>query len=183
MRTYVFIFILVALQSCGLPYCKKHKFSEDDVKWVNMYNINDTILFYSSDNNEDTLIVKNKNMYNPLNTFLFDCRGCNWMEGDNEFYAISSINFVLLHNGNKYDGRFAIEKTEKDLPAKILLSLGGLYSKDYLNVYNNCVTLDRDNNAELGIYQDIIDLKKISYSKENGITTYQTISGRVYTKE
>jgi hypothetical protein len=157
-------------------------FSEEDIKWVHVYNIDDTILFRSN-NDKDTLIVLEKNMYNPQNTFLFDCRGCNWLEGNNEFYAISSINFILLRNDYKYNGRFVIEKIEENKPAKILLSLGGLYSTNYLQVYNQCVTLDRDVNAELGLYQDIIDLQNISYSKEEGITFYKTLSGQIYTKE
>lgn len=157
-------------------------FSEEDIKWVHVYNINDTILFRSN-NDQDTLIVLEKNMYNPQNTFLLDCRGCNWLEGDNEFYAISAIDFKLLRRGYEYKGSFIIEKTDNDAPAKISFYLGGIYSKYNLPIKNQCVTLDRDVNAELGLYQDIIDLQNISYSKEEGITFYKTLSGQIYTKE
>ena len=168
------------LSSCGLPYCKKHQFTQEDLEWISAYNENDTILF-RSENKTDTLIIESKEVYNPKNTFIFDCSGCNWILGDNEFYAIASIDFSLIHDSVKYNGGFTIRKIEKYEPAKINLYMGGLYSIDYLEINNHTVTLDRNTNAELGKHQLIMNLKEISYSKHEGITTYKMLDGSIYT--
>lgn len=170
------------LNSCGLPYCKKHQFTQEDLEWISAYNENDTILF-RSENKTDTLIIESKEVYNPKNTFIFDCSGCNWIEGDNEFYAIASLDFILIHDGVKYDrGGFIIRKTKKDKPAYISLYIGGLYSdNENLEIINNTVTLDIKTNAHLGKHQPIMGIKEISYSKHEGITTYKMLDGSIYT--
>lgn len=45
----VWIALLIAMfltvSSCGLPYCKKVPFSEDDLEWMKPYSVGDTLFF------------------------------------------------------------------------------------------------------------------------------------------
>ena len=40
------VFFLIVLTSCGIPYCRKSHLSEEELKWVEAYNVKDTIIFY-----------------------------------------------------------------------------------------------------------------------------------------
>ena len=93
----------MAVSSCGLPYCKKTPFSNNDLDWMKPYTVGDTLVFFNRENIEfDTLIVTKKTINNPTNKNIFDMEGCNWMEGDNEYKANAEYQIEAYHSGEKY---------------------------------------------------------------------------------
>ncbi len=119
------LYIMIIVQSmivtcCGLPYCDKTKFTEDELTWMEAYSEGETHTFCNQENGQqDTIHIVNKEIYNPRNTLWFDLQGCNWMEGDNKFNAIAGYSFTIEHQGKSYIGDFTIKKTSCDSPAKI----------------------------------------------------------------
>lgn len=64
--------LLLTASSCSLPYCIKVPFSENDLDWMKPYSVGDTLIFENIENVEyDTLIVTEKEIYNPSNN-IFD---------------------------------------------------------------------------------------------------------------
>ena len=74
--TALILSILMAVSSCGLPYCKKTPFSNNDLDWMKPYSVGDTLIFFNRENIEfDTLIVTKKTINNPTNKNIFDMEG------------------------------------------------------------------------------------------------------------
>ena len=113
MMKYLFFILLLLPVGCGLPYCKKVKLTEDDLLWINHFKANDTIYYLSNQNLIDTVIVKDVQIYNPKNTFIFDTEGQNWLEGDNEFYGFATVDLSLIHFTDTFLIRFEIERIAK----------------------------------------------------------------------
>lgn len=113
MMKYLFFILLLLPVGCGLPYCKKVKLTEDDLLWINHFKANDTIYYLSNQNHIDTVIVKDVQIYNPKNTFIFDTEGQNWLEGDNEFYGFATVELSLIHFTDTFFIRFEIERIAK----------------------------------------------------------------------
>ena len=96
----IFVFFLFALSSCGIPYCRKSHLSEEELKWVEVYNVKDTVMFYN-DNMCDTMIVSNKEIDNKSFISPFDLKSCNWLEGETEYNAIASVSFKIKHHNSE----------------------------------------------------------------------------------
>ena len=64
MMKYLFFILLLLPVGCGLPYCKKVKLTEDDLLWINHFKANDTIYYLPNQNNIDTVIVQDVQIYN-----------------------------------------------------------------------------------------------------------------------
>jgi hypothetical protein len=182
---------IILFSSCGLPYCKKTILSDDEIVWMNPYNVGDKVLFQSSDNRFDTLLITEKKLYNPSNHFIFDLCACNWVEGDNTAHANASYSLRLL-NYNKtddsfLDGIFLIYKDNDNKKASISFSLSGLYSKDlavysFVNIkiknkkIDDCIILDH-RNSEIGEGQSDIAVQSYIWSKHLGLVQYVLHSG------
>jgi hypothetical protein len=70
-KTIIFfylILLILTVSSCGI----KTKFSEEELKWLNVYNVGDTLIFKSNKNRFDTTIITKKKIfyssYNPIET-------------------------------------------------------------------------------------------------------------------
>ncbi len=106
---FKYLLVLITVSSCGLPYCKKIPFEEEDLLWFSSYIETDTVI-YSNSINTDSLIIIKKEINNPKNTCIFDLEGCKWMEGDNEYYANGGYDFLLIHNDVTYYCSFTLQK-------------------------------------------------------------------------
>lgn len=185
------IMIFSSLKSCGLPYCKKTQFDNNDLEWMSAYDINDTVLFTNT-SDVDTLIVTNKTINNPRNTNIFDIEcGCNWLEGDNEYNANAGYDYKLYHSNETFVGILTVlqKKTEKESPT-ISFSFGGWYSDDIstdsltnyqLNNHrlNDCIIIN-NSNAHMGRHQKVINLDYFVWSKSKGLIAYKLKNGEIY---
>ncbi|MGM9865709.1 MAG: hypothetical protein ACI30P_05475 [Muribaculaceae bacterium] len=180
--------VFLCLSSCGLPYCKKTKFSKADLSWLNVYSIGDRVIFADSEKGKfDTLVVTDKSIYDPSNTFILDVRGCNWMEGSNEYKAIADYEFDIYHDGEKYNGRFVIEKLDCSDPAVALVSLMGRFAIN--PVSTSSITSDlpefpqyktnivmTESNLHSGESQPVVQITEIYWNREAGLIGYRTSS-------
>lgn len=191
MMKYLFFILLLLPVGCGLPYCKKVKLTEDDLLWINHFKANDTIYYLSNQNLIDTVIVKDVQIYNPKNTFIFDTEGENWLEGDNEFYGFATVDLSLIHFTDTFLIRFEIERIAK---------LGALRSscnfcewcwinkKIHVNAINiqgqcfkNCISMDIKKMERNKGDQPHIGLKSVIWDKEKGLIQYSLLNGISYT--
>lgn len=191
MMKYLFFILLLLPVGCGLPYCKKVKLTEDDLLWINHFKANDTIYYLSNQNNIDTVIVKDVQIYNPKNTFIFDTEGQNWLEGDNEFYGFATVELSLIHFTDTFFIRFEIER---------IAILGALRSscnfcewswinkKIHVNAINiqgqcfkNCISMDIKKMERNKGDQPHIGLKSVIWDKEKGLIQYSLLNGISYT--
>lgn len=185
-RIWVALIVAVSLivSSCGLPYCKKVPFSENDLEWMKPYSVGDTLIFTNSEKEEfDTLIVIKKSIDNPSNKNIFDLRGCNWMEGDNEFKAIAVYQFKAYHSGERYKGLFTLGKNCESEPAVLSLGLFGRYTKKistgdvvkdssiFPQYKWNIVVTDSDLHS--GIHQPVLPVTCIYWNKDVGLIGYK----------
>lgn len=192
----VFIALIVGMTACGLPYCKKVKFDENDLMWLNPYEKGDSIIFASNLDRFDTIVVTAKDIFNPSNTFIFDLRGCNCWEGDNEFNAIASfgLNFIdkdiIQKNPNITDGFFSVEKFEKGKAAELSFSFCELYPRkissenDTSILLNNkliqyCIYIRRDE-CDIGQRQSKLNIQNYIWSKQFGLVQYTLETGETY---
>lgn len=110
----IFIFYIATTTSrLWVAILQKVKLTEDDLLWINHFKANDTIYYLSNQNHIDTVIVKDVQIYNPKNTFIFDTEGQNWLEGDNEFYGFATVELSLIHFTDTFFIRFEIERIAK----------------------------------------------------------------------
>lgn len=180
----IFVFFLFALSSCGIPYCRKSHLSEEELKWVEVYNVKDTVMFYN-DNMCDTMIVSNKEIDNKSFISPFDLKSCNWLEGETEYNAIASVSFKIKHHNNFswWDGGFIITKNQ-DQTFSIMVDFGGLYSDDInlSNHHDTCLYIIDGKNAAQGSNQPLLQINQIIWSKKNGLVGYRFKDGRYYTR-
>lgn len=184
--TALMLAILLAVSSCGLPYCKKEPFSDNDLDWMKPYSVGDTLVFANSENVEfDTLIVTKKTINNPSNKNIFDLEGCNWMEGDNEYKANAEYQFEAYHSGERYKCLFILEKNCNSEPAVVSLALFGRYTKKNISTSNIVKDLTifpqykwnivvPDSNLYSGIHQPVLPITGIYWNREVGLIGYKT---------
>lgn len=174
------------LYSCGLPYCHKVQLTNEDLRWLSPYEEKDTF-FYTSSSEEitDTLIITEKKILNPRNTFPFDTEGCNWMEGDNEFHGIGYISMRLRHNGKDFEIYYDIRRESKDgeLLGNFIFAerSWGHFPGNEIHIvdfetshkrYKKCLVFDENNMDLIKNYSDSICLKKIVWSRDSGLLLY-----------
>lgn len=193
MRNKVYIIILVTcLFSCGLPYNKKTQFDTNDLLWLNAYNSGDTI-YFSNNKDIDTLIITNKTINNPRNTFIFDLENNDWMEGNHKYYANADYEYKLYHN-EVFDGILMVmQKIPEQKSAIISFSFGGWYSNELLldNItsyiinnkkYEDCIIVNYTN-SHPGKYQKILDLDFLIWCKSKGLISYKLKDEDIYIKK
>lgn len=178
--------ILIAVSSCGLPYCKKEPFSDNDLDWMKPYSVGDTLIFFNNENEEcDTFIVSKKSINNPSNKNIFDLEGCNWMEGDNEYKAAAEYQFEAYHSGVRYKCLFILEKDCASKPAVVSMGLFGRYTKETVSTGNIVKELSAfpqykwniiisDSNLFSGIHQPVLPITEIYWNRDVGLIGYKT---------
>lgn len=190
----VLLSTIVMFSSCGLPYCKKTIFDKNELLWISPYNQGDKILFQSSNNKLDTLIITEKKLYNPSNHFIFDLCACNWLEGDNLVNANGSLYFKFSNynreNNSLFDGIFNLYKKDNKKSAEISFSLLGLYTKEFDSIsfdkimirnkqLNDCIILDH-RNSEITEGKSDIAVQSFIWSKHLGLVQYVLHSGEKF---
>lgn len=188
---------LVVVSACGLPYCIKYPFSDEDVSWTRIYTEGDTLLFINKNNITmlDTLIVNAKTVYDPSNTCIFDLRGCNWVEGDNEYHASATISMAAYHSGVQYKCLYSLEKFSNTASAAFGLSLFGQYTVKDISTnttFSNCesvfpnyhdIIVINSSNLTPGLSQPVRPIRTIYWSKGSGLVGYRTTDSFYTLKE
>lgn len=189
--TALILSMLMAVSSCGLPYCKKTPFSNNDLDWMKPYSVGDTLVFFNRENIEfDTLIVTKKTINNPTNKNIFDMEGCNWMEGDNEYKANAEYQIEAYHSGEKYKCLFILEKNCDSKPAEVSLAFWGRYTKKNISTGNVVKDLTifpqykwnvvvSDSNLCSGTHQPVLPITNIYWNRDVGLIGYK-ISRSLY---
>lgn len=186
----LYLFLILLLTSCGLPYCHKVQLTSDDLKWINHFNVHDTIFYQSNYNERDTLFVTVKDICNPRNTFILDTEGVNWIEGAHEFHGFVNVEMNLRHKGQNFLIFLKIMRIKTDEPLK-----GGLIfcEKNWPDQsiketsfmfkrkkYNNCILINSTKmEANLGD-QPIIGVKDIVWNKDFGLLQYSLDDSSIY---
>ena len=187
---YLQLLMILLLSSCGLPYCHKVQLTEDDLKWINHYNVNDTKLFSSNKNSIDTIIVKDIQVRNPKNTNIFDTEGQNWMEGDNEYYGFAYVDMTLRHSADSFLISFEIKRIDKNGP---LISSCNFCEWSWLKItmdikpfillnrkYEDCFCVDTNEMERNSGDQPIINLRNVVWNKNFGLLQYSLNDGSIY---
>ncbi|MDE6403576.1 MAG: hypothetical protein K2K86_07185 [Muribaculaceae bacterium] len=194
------------LSSCLGYYSKVSHLSDEELEWVNCYNVGDTVLFESDSGMVDTLVVDYKNIensrwpfyihfidnmkgdyYNATAIYTFDIKGLQTnIEGsfrvtklsENDSIEWKSYLMRRFSNGWPYKlGRGAKSVYDKENPIKVT---------DY--IYNgkklsNCIVFD-DDNSTTSKYNDYPDsIESYVISKEYGLLTYKFAGGDTYTRK
>lgn len=184
-KLLVTIVNIILLYSCGLPYCKKVPFSEEDLTWIDPYTIGDTIIFQCDEvNSNDTMVIKEIDISNPPNTSIFDLSGCNWMEGSNERHAVAIYRFDIFHNEECFNCLYMIKKVCHKKPAEFYISLLGWYLSK--NISTGDTITPNDNTMKyvgtIVVSDSILRpkvkhvmpiLKNLSWNREKGLISYQ----------
>ena len=163
------------------PSVDNVQLSEEDLEWLNMYNIHDTVVF-TSGTDIDTLHIYGKRIINPEKTKLLDGIFRWYQLGHFKRGCFGDINIAINHNGRTYLGCYNVGgKIEKELLAKKELQIGGLYTKDSLTIENESFILKRHANAGIWPKSDCI-FDEILFTKKEGIVMYKTIDNTIYRK-
>lgn len=142
-------------------------------------------LFYNNENVEyDTLIITKKTILNPSNKNIFDLRGCNWMEGDNEYNATAVYEFAAYHSGERYECLFVLVKNCSSEPAVLSMGLFGRYTKKDIPTSDVVQDLSAypqykwnivisDSNLSSGIHQPVLPVTCIYWNRDVGLIGYK----------
>lgn len=171
------VILAFTLSGCIGWYDKMSHLSDEELAWVNCYEIGDSILFQSDSLDIDTLVVTDKNIYNTSNPFFIHF--IDNYPGSN-FNAIANYIFIIKNKTNNIEGYFEIEKFVENDSIKIDALLDQRFSNDwnydfdYRNdmriftesnpikitkfsmngqLFNNCIIID-DSNSKLSKYND-----------------------------
>ncbi len=188
IRISIYFLIFFLVSSCGLPYCKKIPFEEEELLWFSSYPEIDTV-YFSNNVSTDSLIILKKEINNPKNTCIFDLEGCKWMEGDNEYYANGGYDFMFIHNSVTYYCSFTLQKIA-DNQSVVSIGFCGQYSlrlpsnklKNVMidgTIYRNCCYFD-SSVLEEGTHQPVEKIDYLLWSREDGLICY-SIEGVIYT--
>lgn len=181
----VIIFTLLAIVLFHpFVYWKFSHLSDDDLTWMEPYNEGDTVLF-SSPSGMDTLVVKEKPLYNSYWPFVMN-------EGEgNYFTANGSLKYDIRHDGKLVEGWSFIQK-EHDGRLSLAFWLHRRWQtiEDAQNVrhcsvkigkyvYDDAIRIDESNsqnNSEAKIANEYF-----IWSKSKGLLQYKYLNGEVYT--
>lgn len=102
----IFLFIVLAFQSC--IYNKVTHLSDEDLEWIDTYDVGDTILFVSNHGNTDIMIIAEKFLYNEKCPFYIS-------EGSGPNYeANMGYDYIIRHGGINIDGGILFRKNIAD---------------------------------------------------------------------
>lgn len=182
---YIVLFLVFVI-SCGLPYCRRTNLNENELEWTKYINDNDTVIF-EGDNYLDTLVYFDKQTHNKSFISIFDLDACNWLEGENDYNAHTSVDFTFHHLGKEWKGHFLIIKYDNSDDVYYRFCLGGFFSDgSYLNPevslklspQDTCFVLTRNVNARDGINQELLGVEGIEWKKRSGLQSI-TLKDRI----
>ena len=209
--SYVAIYIIGYFLSILLPSLLEYKeithMDDEDLRWIEKYEVGDCIHFYSdsdsdSDSNKkDLMIVYSKDINNSLNpdkSLAFD-----------KYIANAYIEFAILHRHQLLKGDLSIRKENNLFPVYIgpglnnqhtilcnqqVLSNDEYAAKNYhlLNLkdtiisgieYHDCFIIDETNSWQLETSEPSDEIQSFIWSKSKGLIQYTMKTGEVFTRE
>lgn len=165
-------------------YWKFSHLTKDDLTWMEPYEEWDTVLF-SSPSGMDTLVVKEKPLYNSYWPFVKN-------EGEGSYYtANGSFRYVIRHDGESVEGSLLIIK-EHDGRLSLVFRLHRRRQaiEDAQNVrycsikigksvYDDAIRIDGSNSQNFS--EEKIANEYFIWSKSKGLLQYKYLNGDVYT--
>ena len=174
---------------------------DEDLRWIEKYEVGDCIHFYSDSNKKDLMIVYSKDINNSLNpdkSLAFD-----------KYIANAHIEFAILHRHQLLKGDLSIWKENNLFPVYIgpglnnqhtilcnqrVLSNDEYAAKNYhlLNLkdtiisgikYHDCLIIDETNSWQLETSEPSDEIQSFIWSKSKGLIQYTMKTGEVFTRE
>ncbi|MBQ5473874.1 MAG: hypothetical protein IIT65_04085 [Lachnospiraceae bacterium] len=154
------------------------RLSNNDISWINMYHVNDTIIFYGKEQISDTLVIRECSIDSidtsiPMNE--------NYVFSD--FYCGCSISGEFLHKSEKQEISFYVAKDEDEM-LNFSLFVGEKYIEnkklqvDSFMDNQEYVLFEFENNTD-STNKDVSFLR-IKWTKNKGITEYRLSDGHIY---
>ena len=177
-----FLFTIMLFSSC--LYEKMSHLSDDDLTWMEPYEERDTVLF-SSPSGMDTLVVKEKPLYNSYWPFVMN-------EGEDNYYtANGSLKYDIKHDGKSVEGwSFILKEHDGRLSLAFWLHRRRQAIEDAQNVrycsikigksvYDDAIRIDGSNSQNFS--EEKITNGYFIWSKSKGLLQYKYLNGEVYT--
>ena len=182
------IFILSLFTSCGL-FVKKVSFTDKELEWFNVYNVNDTLVFKSLLKHEkDTSIINYKKLFYDYDWLRHDYRAENM--------SLSYTNKIFVNKLYYNDSEFMFSG-RKTYPSN---GFNWGYSFNYLRssfildentIIKPSVTLTLSNKSFNNVYELVYkrlkfhggtndDPEILYWDKKHGIIKYITFNGEVW---
>lgn len=169
--------------STSCVYTEMHHFEEDDIKWLSVYNEEDSVLFTSSDGRyTDTLVVKQKGKYDTYLPFMRN-------EVSSRMEAYGYLDCKLIHANIKL---YTSIKKVKDDVLEVSFSFDKMHLKTELGsnpilnsveinnvLYDDVLILNDSTSFVINSYSAICEY--VIWSKSRGLLQYKYINGDVYT--
>lgn len=172
-RLFYFFLILFNLWSCGI----KTRFSDHELKWINVYNEGDTLIFKSTTGELDTSFIIKKEIFYP-----------KYNPVENHGKYLPQWGIVWYKNKNlKYhpDGYRMITMIKKRPNDETFLNIDYLYSDVLVTdiASNNLDKLKKDKVYEFDTYHENAkpeQPKMIYWNEDYGIIKYITHSNEIW---
>lgn len=167
--------------------------SDEDLEWMDVYEVGDTVLFVSNHGNTDIMIVTDKFLYNDRCPFYIN-------EGTNSIYeANTGYTYKIQHRRNSIDGMMVLRKNIAD-SMEVIYFLGMQFSlsdtgkrsnyvpleirkfKNKYGLYDNCIIADSTNSEYSDYWKKRIkpNVEKFVWSKEYGLIYYKFEDGEEF---
>ena len=182
---YITLFILLFIVTC--VYHHITHMDENDLRWLNVYNVGDTVFFYSQESDTDTMVIKDKyitNSFNPIN---------NNPSVGTEYLAGGFIDYDISHNGDSINGYFFVRKNTNREPVYVYTGLCERSTDDYIpqklekfefkgKHLNDCIIINshNSNDREKEHKQLSYSLRYFIWSKSMGLILYSYDNGKTY---
>lgn len=169
---------IMLMQSC--IYTRMTHMDTNDLAWMEVYNVGDTLLFHSS-TCVDTMIVQEIDVYNSRNPFYIS-------EADDEYTANASIIYEVRHHGLSLKGFCIIKKEYEHEPCCITLTLHNRYARCLKQDFqpftinkeqlNDCMVINEANSkkSEFPVIKEML-ISRFVWSKSVGLVEYEMIDG------
>ncbi len=185
----IFVGILVVFQSC--IYSKITHLSDEDLEWVDVYDVGDTITFISNLGNTDVMTVTKKFLYNDRCPFYISTGRVP------NYNANTGYGYIIKHDRISIDGGLLLIKNLAD-SLDFIIDLGSRISRfDKRNLegplktrmyehnnktYSQCIIADSTNSGYSEYWDSMIKNKveKFVWSKEHGLIYYKFEDGEEF---
>lgn len=187
------VIYILALLMTSCIYQKITHMDSDDMIWLDAYHINDTIVFGSTKNNTDTMIIVSKIIKNSKFPFYISTYS-------SEYLASGVIRFNIHQSSTDDTIKCTVwfDKYYKNLPVIQSFAFGGFKSmidqwlvprqRRLWNViidnksFNDCIIVDSDNPlCDTTNHYEKNDIRKFIWSKKDGLLMYELTNGELFT--
>lgn len=169
--------LMVFFSSC--VYTKITHLDKSEISWMDAYKVSDTIVFYCGAST-DTMIIVDKVINNSLFPLSLN-------EGISEYIANTYFEFYVIHENERIEGTFILEKVSDD-KTTISTNISNRYG---LNIdmkmheirmdnmlFKDCIIID-NNNSHLN-NKSVLQIEYFVWSKHYGLIEYKISDGMVY---